>query len=600
MHLQATSEFSPWWRRLVPVLAGVAVQAVVPAAAQEAVCPEGRVSGILIDNQSVFDLSETEGGRRFAWAYRLANRLHVRTDAEVIERELLFEVGDCYQIEQLRDSERLLRAFPFLADADVYGIREADGDIQVMVDTQDEWSTRVEPRIGSGGPAGLRGIRVVEDNLLGTGRHVSLFYERNDEDRIYGVAFATPQLFRSRWNMGVRLARTDVGYDVRQSVTYPFLGETGRIAFREASERQDRYFELFMPSPDGGPLSRILVPVRREKAEVGAAFRWGAERYRHTLLGVALATERVGYPAPPRQRLEDGSEVDASGMVGDWWMPVSGARLMLLTGQRNVYFVRRQGLDTVNGTEDVELGVEAEASFGPTLPIVSTDRDIAVGIGLFAAGELPGESLVGGRFAAEARRAYRRLPGFPEWHDIQSELEVWAYLRPEAGSRHQLVASVSAVGGWHSRAPFQLTLGGEAGLRGFPRHVHPGGRRIVGSVEHRARLDWPAPTLFDLGTVLFVDGGQIWRGHAPFGVDSGVRASVGAGIRAAFPAGSRQTFRLDVGMPMRWSPDFGDVVLRVGVGQAIGRGGSRPDPQLLRSARYRLGSADFIAPFDRP
>jgi outer membrane protein assembly factor BamA len=188
------------------------------------------------------------------------------------------------------------------------------------------------------------------------------------------------------------------------------------------------------------------------------------------------------------------------------------------------------------------------------------------------------------------------MPGLPEWNDVLSELDVWAYFRPSLESRHLLVAAVSGVGGWHGRVPFQLTLGGDAGLRGYPRHVDPGGRRLVGSLEYRAKPAWPAPTLFDAGTVLFLDIGKIWRGHAPFGTTSPVRLSAGVGLRAAFPPGSRQTLRLDIGVPIERHAQLNDLVFSIGIGQSVGRGSMRRDPQLVRSTRYSLNNIDFINP----
>jgi hypothetical protein len=577
-----------------------------PASAQSAVeCRDGRVVQIVIDNHSVFDLNDANRGGRFAWAYRLANSLHVRTRQDVVQRELLFSVGDCYDVGLLRDSERLLRAFAFIANASIYGVRIAEGEYRVIVDTQDEWSTRVEPRIQSSGGMGMRGLRLVEDNLVGTGRRLAVFYDTDEDQTIYGFTYATPHMFKTRWNMGIQLARTEVGTSMSQAVAYPFVGEIGRYAFRQTLSRDERYFELFMAETDG-ELSRVWVPVRREFLEAGAAIRWGNQRNRHTIFGAAIAAETVGYPE--EATFADVRESGSAGFTPEEmadsemdWTPVSSIRLMMMGAQRNVYFIRRNGLDTVNGTEDVQLGVEAEASFGPTLPVVSTDRDVAVGLGLYAAGEVGENSLAGGRFTFEGRRSYQSHPGLPEWNDVLAELDLWAYLRPDPLSRHLVVLSLSALGGWHGRVPFQLTLGGDAGLRGYPRHVDPGGRRIVGSAEYRARLGWPMAELFDLGTVAFLDVGRIWPGHVPFGTKSPVRTTAGLGIRAAFPPGSTQTFRLDVGVPIeRTGIGWSGFVVNVGVGQVIGRGGVRRDPQLLRSARYNLEASDFVSPGVRP
>jgi hypothetical protein len=566
-------------------------RAPAPAAGE---CPDGRIAEIHVGNHSVFDLTDSQRNGRFGWAYSLANGLHVRTRPDVIDREILFEVGDCFDVNVLRDSERLLRSFSFIADADLYGVRLPSGDVQVIVNTQDEWSTRIEPRVASNGAVGLRGLRLVEDNLIGTGRHLSLFYDRDEEERIYGLGYSTPHLFKTRWNMAMRMARTQVGYSLHESITYPFVGETGRVAFRQALDRHERYFELLMPNGEED-LTRIWVPVRREQFEFGGAVRWGAERYRHTLFGAALAGERISYPLQPTFAEPEESDPLALRSPAMRWHPVSNVRLMMLTGQRNVHYIRRHGLDTVSGTEDVKLGVEAEASFGPTLPLVSDDRDVAVGLGLFAAGEMASAVIAGGQFSFEGRRGYRSIANLPEWNDVLAEVDLWAYVRPSPTSNHLFVGALTALGGWHGRVPFQLTLGGDAGLRGYQRHLDPGGRRVVASLEHRANLRWPLPTLFDLGTVAFMDVGRIWPGHVAFGTASPIRASVGAGIRAGFPPGSRQIFRLDVGLPVERNANFRNLTVTVGVGQAIGRQSVRRDPQLLRSARYGLSTSKFIS-----
>jgi hypothetical protein len=587
----------PGWALAVAVVAGFTQGSPLHARQVAEICPAGRIGSITIENSSVFDEDAAAGESRLAPLYRLANTLHVQTQPEVVERELLFAVGDCYDVEQLRDTERLLRQFGFLADANVYGIRQPDGTVRVVVDTQDEWSARVEPVV-SAGSGGLSGLRLVEDNLVGTGRRLALFYEREAEERVFGAAYATPQFFRTRWNMGLSVAKTEVGYSYGQAVTYPFVAEVGRRAFRQSIQRDERFFELLVPR--GGDLVTLLVPLSLERMEVAAAMRWGGERYRQSLLGGSLSSESVSFPQPARFARE-GLHHPAGAPPEDLeWAPFSSVRLTALVGQRSIFFVQRRALDTVEGTEDVQLGLEAEVALGPTIPWLSEDQDVALGLGLLAAGEAGGRLLVGATFTFEARRASGGGEGVPEWNDVLTELDTWGYYRSSPEARQTLVASLSGVGGWHPRTPFQLTLGGGAGLRGHPRHMEPGGRRINGSLEHRASLGWPLPDLFDLGSVVFVDAGRIWAADVPFGQDSPLRASAGFGIRAAFPPGSRQTFRADVGWPLVRGAGARDAVLSVGVGQAIGRVASRRDPQLVRSTRYGLRRTDFLLNGRRP
>ncbi|HET7234302.1 MAG TPA: POTRA domain-containing protein, partial [Longimicrobium sp.] len=120
--------------------------AAAAAPADSTGCP--RIGNIFVDNNSVFVVGDPGLDRRFTGLYRLANRLHWRTRESVIRRELLFREGGCYRPFLLEDSERILRATGYLADADVFSVRQPNGTYDVIVETRDEWSTRIEAAAG--------------------------------------------------------------------------------------------------------------------------------------------------------------------------------------------------------------------------------------------------------------------------------------------------------------------------------------------------------------------------------------------------------------------------------------------------------------------
>lgn len=559
-------------------------------------CPNGTISQLFIDNHSVFDLSDPDLNERFDWAYELANRFHVATNQDVIRREILVKPGDCYDPERLRDSERLLRSLNFIAEVDIFGVRQADSTVHVLIDTRDEWSLRVDPRVGGGGRSGLTGLRLREDNLFGTGTHLSAFYIDRYDQSVYGASYYTPQLFGSRWDASLEAGKTPVGVLLSQAVTYPFVGETGRWAFRQAVYRNDRNFEYRVARDDG--ITRIWRPESRTSFDLGGIHRWGPESTRRTVVGAVIRGEWATYPGDAEFADRRVRELESVPSVEAELDSIASVRAMLLLGQRNVYFVRRRGLDTVRGTEDVRLGVETQVALGPSLPIASIDRDLGFGLGLFAAGELPGWGIAGTNLAVEARRNYAAPASRSEWSDVFGHLSAWAYLRRDPESRDLVVTSISAIGGWYPRVPFQLTLGSEVGLRGYPAYSDPGGRRVVASVEHRRYLGWPLPDLFDLGTVVFADVGKMWAGGVPFGVDSPIRGAAGVGLRMAFPPGSRQTLRVDLGIPLAAGKKPRDFVVSIGMSQWIGRGQAVRDGQLDRSVRLWNRRALLALPSD--
>jgi hypothetical protein len=389
--------------------------------------------------------------------------------------------------------------------------------------------------------------------------------------------------------------RTRVGYLASEAVTYPFVGEEGRFAFRQLFRHDDEYFEFLMPQEDG--LTRVWLPERRIVLDVGAAARFGRDQFHRILLGASVTGEWVAYPGSPRFADEDRAALLGTPDFPDVPMDsLRAVRFLMLLGQRNVYYVRARRLDTVNGTEDVKLGVESEFVFGPTIPGLSGNRDLAMDLSLFAGGALPGIGLAGAHFLLEARRDYDSAPPRSEWSDVFARFSGWTYLGQDLDGNGSVVASISGVGGWNNRIPYQLTLGGDAGLRGYPRDVDPGGQRVVATLEGRRYLGWPFPDLFDLGGVAFVDVGRIWAGDASFGTNSPVRADVGLGLRLAFPPGSRRTLRLDVGMPVQRGLSARSLVVSVGIGQVTGIGAADRDPQFLRSTRLRSPVATFDFP----
>jgi hemolysin activation/secretion protein len=119
--------------------------------------------------------------------------------------------------------------------------------------------------------------------------------------------------------------------------------------------------------------------------------------------------------------------------------------------------------------------------------------------------------------------------------------------------------------------PYQLTLGGSTGIRGYHERSYPGAHRVVLTVEDRFYVPWPAPRLFDLGVTFFGDVGRMWPGTVPFGTDSGWRGAMGAGLRVGFPAGTRGVARLDLAFPLDRAR-AGDPILRFALFEVVGLG----------------------------
>lgn len=584
--------------RLAATVAALLCAATAPPlVAQEAACPAGRIAYIYIDAQPIFDADDPGLDGRLRWAYNAANALHVTTAEPTLRRELLIAPGDCYDPFLLAESERLLRNYGVFARVDVFGVPQPDGDWHVIVATRDEWSTQLDVRFRFDNGVQFEGVRLYETNLLGRARTFGAFYYERDVTRDYGLVYATPQMFRSRWDGSVAVGRTRAGTFLRSEIAYPFLGEIGQLAGRIAYRREDQFFD-YVIRDDAQLLSpHVLQPMRAKYLDASAVRRFG-ERGRTFMLGAAVTWEEISFPGPTQVAPPDAFDerTPATPEQRETVVPQlverDQLRVSFLVGVQNIEWRKRRGLDTMRGEQDIRSGTEVGLVLGRTVGNPRGGDDLLVAGTAYA-----GFRAFGGFWAlrarADGRRGLHDVGEREEWDDVAAEAEMLAYFRYAAFPNHTLVFRAAGVGGWSTRHPFQLTLGGERALRGYDLERFPGGRRFVFTVEDRIYLGWPWPDLFDTGLTLFAETGRVWPGDAPFGVDSGWRGSAGFGIRSSFPAGGRTTYRLDFAWPVDGATRLSDVSLRISIGEIIGLAQREPDPQLSRSRIESIGGRLF-------
>lgn len=507
----------------------------------------------------------------------VGNAVHWRTRPEVVRRELLFREGDPCDPARLAETARVLRAQPYIREAVIVPVAAPDGGVDVLVETRDEWSLRAGIRFADNSGFPVRQVRVAEENVLGRGLRVQLRYDGQRRHPAYDVDATTHQFLGGLEAQGVA-GRSSVGLVGEERVLRPFKSEYDRVAWRESARYRKEPFLLIAPA-----LGWVDVPVLAVSADLGAAARWGTPG-RLALLGGALSVERLLAVDAPMAH-EAGDDSAAAAAVAGRYSERRRARLHLFAGARAVRFRPRYGVDAVHALEDAREGVEAGIVVGKSLfGSAGLQRD------WFAAGELAA--------GAEFQRTLAFVRGKVEgrylladrhWDGVLAEGQVLFY--SEVSRRSVVVLSASGAGGWNTRTPFQLRLGGPSGIRGYGINALPVGRRIVLQGEHRHFVG----TLLgaaDVGTAAFVDVGRGWAGDAVFGEDTGLRAAVGGGLRIAAPRGSRRTYRIDFAVPLSHG---GGVEFQVGVNQQFGvfRGESA---DLARSREQVSSSSIFNFP----
>lgn len=574
---------------------GAMVAAPVSSAAQvedrstPETCTFGVITSIEFDRNSVFDPDAT-GVAALAWTYRALNLLHVTTAQSFIRREILFEEGDCLDPFLLRESERLLDRYGFLASAEIAHEDDGEGGRRVLVRTHDEWSTKVDIGVTYDERPNLEKVEVTEENFLGQGVFAEFTHRERRETKAQSISLATPRLF-GRTDASIEYGRDRPGRFFNQYLRYPFIGETGTWSLRQGYNRGTSFFAY---ATDGSEsFTQVLVPEFREIIELSAARRFG-EPGRSFIAGVTLQRDVSQFRRTPEVTLIDDFD-DLQPFPGPLPAPLAdqlresaSTRVSLHLGTRRYRYLEYRGIDGLRERTIVSLGVFAGVSLGKGFGALTPDGvpvdDDVFGRGHASFGAAVGSSLLHGGFTVESRR------DAGQWQDILADADLVAYLRNDGFQGHTVFARASVAGGWRTRLPFQLSLGGRQGVRSLVEDRFPGGRMVRFLVEDRILFPWPRPGAADLGMTFFADLGRVWPGEAPYAVDSGWQASLGAGLRIGLPAGTRNVIRADVAFPVGASD--GSPFFRMSFELNRLRDGFFT-PEVFRSRRFNLGAEHF-------
>ncbi len=557
-------------------------------------CSEGEVSAVVVTPHSYFETADSTDRGTLAWFYDVANRVHADTNEDFLRAELLLRVGDCYDPFLVEESGRLLRQLGFIDRAEVTGVPQPDGSVQILVETWNSWTLQFEPRFRFEEGFEFAGLDITERNLFGRGIVLGGFYRQNRERLNVGGRFETPHLLGTRWDARLQASRTRVGNAFQQGFFYPFVGEVGRRAAVQSFVQLEDQFNYSLPA--GEIYSNVVQPYGQRTSQITVAGRIGRPG-RLTIFGGGLSREEWDYPifGADVVRNEDfGNAEPAPPIITAILAPqlrgYSTTRVNLILAQRHLSFERRERLDALRGVQDVTVGGEAALVLGRSIPFLgwnatNEDSDFFARVRLFG-GLAPGNWVFASGVSVEGRKIFDGTES--GWKDVLAEFDIYSYWRPSETSRHTLFARISGAGGWSVTGPFQLTLGGVSGLRGYALDDYPGGRRLIASLEDRIYFASPRNGFIDLGMTAFVDVGSIWDGGVPFGADSGTLATGGAGLRIGFPGGTRGVTRIDVAFPLNGPNAFSAPTFRISA-ELLGLRRGVEDRQLRRSRRAGVG-----------
>jgi len=530
-------------RRTAAALVICLTAAPAVALAQAAAAPPGwaeleaagaRIGEIVIQSGDIFDTTNpTEDKLLFRWA----NRLHIQTRANVIERQLLFKSGDLVSVRVLEETERLLRANRYIYDVQFRPRAWRDGVVDIEVMTRDTWTLDLGASAGRAGGANTSGIHLREYNLLGTGTSLSVGRSNGVDRSGSEFEFFNDRAFGTAAALRYGHASNSDGRSDVISAQLPFRSLDTRWAAGLAVSNDDRIDSIYNA---GSLVSQYRR--RQNQREVFGGWSPGLQGGWVQRYVVGLRSEDDGYApepgfTPPPQLPADEKR------VGPF------VRYDLIEDR----FEQEQNRNLVGRPEFFALGLAASVQLGRASTSFGSTRNAW----LYGASLSRGfEPAFGHRLLAAASLSGRQSDNQPQ--RLRAGLQAQYYL-PQS-PRWLFFASGAVDVSKNPDPASALQLGGDNGLRGFPLRYQSGTRRALFTAEERFYTDIYLWQLFRIGGAAFFDTGRAWGGVGTNTQDSGWLRNAGFGLRiVSARAAFSNVLHIDLAFPLGAPADIKKV-----------------------------------------
>jgi hypothetical protein len=453
---------------------------------------------------------------------------HITTRPEVIRAYLLLSEGQPCTALRMSESERVLRALPFLADAKVTAQPDSTGGTAIEVETVDEPPVTATGSLRHSVPAAFG---FGNENVGGLGLGVVAGIANNSPYRSAGFFRAADYApFGAPTLVNTEIVRDALGSHFEVDAARLFLSNLQRGSWSASYRHGDDFPIIVRPNGD-----RQTVEVHEDRWSVGGVVR-AMIGHNTALIGPVLLGNTLSPSTQSFIVANSGLAPLADSAIVNRFSASHSVRAGGLFGIRRVHFVTRTGLDALFAPQDVMLGWQLGTLAAPGIH-TANGRDVLLAQSAYA-GMASHRVAVLADFEGEARRDFTAS----DWASTIANIHGSAYFTPTSHFTLSAEDNYSMLG--QSRLPTQLSLGDAlGGPRGYAGSTIVGGRRNV--IRTEARLATPdAVHHADVGVALFTDIASMWAGDVPFGVNA-TRQSVGFSLIAAYPTRAKRTYRLD-------------------------------------------------------
>jgi hypothetical protein len=492
-----------------------------------------RIRHIYINNLGVFDSQHPE----FRWfGFRFANRLHVKTRQSFIRNELLLSEGDLLIQDLIRESERNLRRYRFLTEVSIKPQRVSNDEVDLSVNTEDQWTTKPSFSWGKTRGARTMDLGIEEENFLGLGRTVGVRFEKTAEREGFSARYLDPRFINTRMRLNLQYSNLSDGHKLNYGLLQPFYSQDSKWSYGLAGGDSRRLQHFYYKGTDAAALENV-----ERFASFDLVRAWG-ERYKRNKVGFSLGYSQLFFPstvifdedAAATDEIQQNLDPDEKELFNIGFNSVRDRQK----------FAKFYYLDNFGRTEDLPYGTLAGISIIHSNN--NSGHDFVTGS---VSGRYTFQKSSQHYFVSDAVFSVRREAG--EWNNRISQFSSRYYFQSGAkhfglfrSPRQTFAANLSSTLTRDMDAPFQLSLGEDEGLRGYPFREFTGSNRALLNFEYRIFLPWEN-RFFGISVVPFSDSGYVWNPEYNFGTSAGI------GLRIGFKKyGRTRVLRIDYAFPL--------------------------------------------------
>ncbi|EQD76449.1 hypothetical protein B1B_01671 [mine drainage metagenome] len=467
------------------------------------------------------------------WYARVADFIHAKTEPSVIRDALLFKSGQTVVARTIYETERNLRALPFVRAVRIEPESCLHHVVEVAVIEKDAWTLKLDYQFTHVGGASEIRYKALDTDIFGTGKTLSVSWQKTLQRTETDYVYEDPALFGSRWTGFLSDGTFSDGYQREITLARPFYRDQDPWSLAVSGLSQKENLDLYL---DGVLVESVPNLLNTASVTYGHLISFSGDTGERFYLGWSRHTTTYETPIAEEPGPLLPLDLFSRRMVG----PTLGWQLFQ---DRYRSFENIRLIDRV---EDYNLGWNVMGTLGidPSWlgslgDSLTFDLDMSVGSRLF------GHDLL----LASGVWQVRRQSG--QWQNESGQLGATYYnqdLPEETWVLHTAYA--------FTVRPDPLSLlyiGGIQGLRGYPNYFRLGTRMWTATLEDRVVTPITLFHSFVLGFVAYTDCAQIEE-LAPVHW-SRIYQDVGGGLRIGnLRSAYGQVYYLTMAFPLVHAP----------------------------------------------